>query len=93
MQLSPGFSTIEVDAGLGKGKHGLFTIAVIKVLESEEGRETTYKGVIQIIGHLRNGQMPEAVGTRKVSLLWFRDTAHLEGQEELNSTTSTCLLM
>ena len=38
MQLSPGITTAE-DAGLGKGRHGLFTIAVIKALE---GRGTTY---------------------------------------------------
>ncbi len=96
VQLSPGHSTIEVDAGLGKGRHGLFTLAVIKVLESEEGRGTTYEGVIQIIGRLCNDQTPEAIGTRKASLLWFRDTAHLDGQEESNSTTSVpsaCLLM
>jgi len=87
VQLSPGHSTIEVDAGLGKGRHGLFTLAVIKVLESEEGRDMTYEGVIQIIGRLRNDQIPEAVGTGKASLLWFRDTAHLDGQEESNSTS------
>ena len=86
VQLSPGWSTIEVDVGLGKGRHGLFTIAVIKVLESEEARGMTYEGLIQIIGRLREDQIPESIGTRKTSLLWFRDTAHLDGQEELSST-------
>ncbi len=95
VQLSPGGSTIEVDVGLGKGRHGLFTIAVIKVLESEEGRGMTYEGVIQSIGCLRDDQTPEAVGMSKASLLWFRETAHLGGQEELSSTSvpSGCLLM
>ena len=78
VQLSPGSSTIEVDVGLGKGIHGLFTFAVIKALESEEGRGTTYEGVMQLIGRLREEQIPEAVGMRKASLLWFRDTAHMD---------------
>jgi len=80
VELSAGFSTTEVDIDFGnlKGKHGLFTFALIKFLESKEGRGATYEGVIQLINHLRYPQIPRAIGTRKTFLLWFRD----DGQEE-----------
>ena len=81
---SGGGSTVEADIGLGKGRHGLFTFAVIKVLESEEGRETTYEGLLQIIGRLRQAQRPVGFGMRKMSLLWFRNI-----QEELSLPLST----
>ena len=45
-----------MDVGPGNRRHGLFTFAVIKALESEEGRGTTYEGVIQLIGRLRKFQ-------------------------------------
>ena len=45
-------STVEADIGLGKGRHGLFTFAVIKALESEEGRETTYEGQCKLVYYL-----------------------------------------
>ena len=80
---SGGESTVEVDIGLGKGRHGLFTFAVIKVLESEEGRETTYEGLLQIIGRLRQSQSPVGLGMRKAFLLWFRNT-----QEGLSLSSS-----
>ena len=59
--------------GLGRQTNGLFTHALVKVLESQKGRRVTYEGVIQTIGCLREFQTPVAVGTRKNSLLWFRD--------------------
>ena len=71
VQLEPGGSTIEMGVGPGNRRHGLFTFAIIKVLESEEGRGATYEGVIQLIGHLRKSQMPKAIGISKDSLLWF----------------------
>ena len=46
----------QVDFDLSKGRHGLFTLAVIKVLESEEGRGATYEDVVQLIGRLRDLQ-------------------------------------
>ncbi len=70
VQLSPGVeSTTEMGVGPGNQRHGLFTFAVIKALESEEGRGTTYVGVIQLISRLRKFQMPEASGTRKTLLI------------------------
>ena len=79
VELSAGFSTTEVDIDFGnsKGKHGLFTFALIKFLESKEGRGATYEGVIQLINRLRYPQIPRAIGARKTDLLWFREV----GQE------------
>ena len=75
VELSAGFSTTEVDIDFGnsKGRHGLFTFALIKFLESEEGRGATYEGVIRLINRLRYPQMPMAIGAGKTSLLWFRE--------------------
>ena len=88
MELSAGYSTMEVDLGLGKGKHGLFTF---KFLESEEGRGATYEGVIRLIDCLRDRLMPRAIGMRKASLLWVRDG---QPEEELSvPSPSGCLLM
>ena len=110
---------LDLYSDLGKGRHGLFTIAVIKVLESEEGRGTTYEGLVQIIGCLRDPQidtggywnkedickdvpyLPTYLHTSYIAsvsrggisdllvarfsvghglpLLWFRDTARLDG--------------
>ena len=52
-------------------RHGRFTWALIKILESDMGINATYASVINSIGRLGPMQVPVAVGLRKGSNLWF----------------------
>ena len=52
-------------------RHGRFTWALIKILESDMGRKATYASVINSIGRLGPMQVPVVVGLRKDSNLWF----------------------
>ena len=52
-------------------RHGRFTWALIKILESDMGINATYASVINSIGRLGPMQVPVVVGLRKDSNLWF----------------------
>jgi hypothetical protein len=52
-------------------RQGRFTLALIKILESEMARKATYESVITSIGRLGRMQAPVAVGSRKHAQLWF----------------------
>ena len=54
-------------------RHGRFTWALIKILESDMGINATYSSVIKSIGRLGPMQVPVAVGLRKDSNLWFNE--------------------
>jgi len=54
-------------------RHGRFTWALIKILESDMGINATYTSVIDLIGKLSPMQVPVAVGSRKHSKLWFEE--------------------
>ena len=54
-------------------RQGRFTMALIKVLESEVARKATYESVIKSIGRLGRMQVPLAVGSRRHSRLWFEE--------------------
>ena len=54
-------------------RHGRFTWALIKILESDMGINATYASVINSIGRLGPMQVPVAVGLRKGSKLWFEE--------------------
>ena len=64
---------VNLDGGETRRHYGLFTAALLTVLESEKGKTATYEEVIQIIGRV-GSQTPEALGTRKQSKLWFKDS-------------------
>jgi Caspase domain len=66
--------------------YGRFTWALVKALESEEGRTATYESIVtKLIGRLGPTQMPLAAGTRKASRLWFEDRAAATGYDLSNS--------
>ena len=54
-------------------RHGRFTLALIKILESDLARMATYDSVITSIGRLGRMQVPLAVGSRKHARLWFEE--------------------
>ena len=54
-------------------RHGRFTWALVKILESDMGINATYSSVINSIGRLGRTQVPVAVGLRKDSKLWFNE--------------------
>ena len=54
-------------------RQGRFTLALIKILESEMAREATYESVITSIGRLGRLQVPLAIGSRKHARLWFEE--------------------
>jgi len=54
-------------------RQGRFTLALIKILESEMARKATYESVIKSIGRLGRLQVPLAVGSRKHARLWFEE--------------------
>ena len=54
-------------------RHGRFTWALIKILESDMGINATYLSVIKSIGRLGPKQVPVAVGSRKNSKMWFNE--------------------
>ncbi|KAJ7464422.1 caspase domain-containing protein [Mycena latifolia] len=56
-------------------RHGRFTWALIKILESKMGADATYASVIKAMGALGPMQVPVAVGTRKDFRLWFEPEA------------------
>ena len=62
-----------VQGGENWKRHGRFTLALIKVLESEMAKEATYESVITSIGRLGRLQVPLAVGSRKHARLWFEE--------------------
>lgn len=45
---------MKVEGELMPKPHGLFTAALVAVLESGNGKSATYNGVVEIIGRLRN---------------------------------------
>ncbi|PPQ81751.1 hypothetical protein CVT26_007399 [Gymnopilus dilepis] len=57
----------------GPRQRGLFTCALLKILESKEADGATFESIIHSIGQLSHTQKPAIVGTRKNSRLWFAD--------------------
>ncbi|PPQ96528.1 hypothetical protein CVT26_010456 [Gymnopilus dilepis] len=54
-------------------RHGRFTWALIKILQSKQTNKLTYESVIRSIGSLGPLQQPVVVGSGKSSKLWFGD--------------------
>ena len=76
MMRLPASGAASEDPKEDSARQGRFTMALVKILQSEMARNATYESVISSIGRLGRMQVPVAIGSRKHTRLWFEEMDH-----------------